>query len=107
MNKLESLGLVETTSKTQKNNGTVRFHDPITGCDYLSYSSGYVRRSYTGKSGFGRTIRTIYQLNPRKKARRFYGETEYQVNETILIHNPGYRIHLLARAVVNYRNKNK
>jgi hypothetical protein len=104
MNKLEALGLVETTSKTQKKNGTVCYHDPITDCDYLSYKSGYVRRAYTTKSQYGNGTRTIYQLNPQKKGRRFYKETEYEVTERILIHNPGYRMHLLSRAAVNYRN---
>jgi len=108
MNKLETLGLIETTSKTQKKNGTVCFYDPIADCDYLSYASGYVRRAYTKATHYSsRLHRTIYQLNPQKKGRRFWNETEYEVTERILIHNPGYRIHLLARAVVNYRNNNK
>ena len=105
MNKLETLGLVEITSKTQKKNGTVCYYDPITDCDYLSYASGYVRRAYTKATHYSsRLHRTIYQLNPQKKARRFWNEREYEVTERILIHNPGYRMHLLAKAVVNYRN---
>ena len=104
MNKLETLGLIETTSKTQKKNGTRCFHDDITKCDYLTYSSGYVRRAYTSKSYYGDVLRTIYQLNPTKKVREYYKGDEYQMTERILIHNPGYRIHLLSKAVVNYRN---
>jgi len=108
MNKLESLGLTETTSRTQNKNGTRCFHDPITDCDYLSYQSGYVRRAYSAKSYYGNTARVIYQLNPQKKGRRFYKDVEYMVTERILIQNPGYRLHLLSKAVVNYRNtKNK
>jgi len=109
MNKLETLGLIETTSKTQKKNGTLCFHDPIADCDYLSYSSGYVRRAYnivdTKATHYSsRLHRTIYQLNPTKKVREYYKGDEYQMTARILIHNPGYRIHLLAKAVVNYRN---
>ena len=107
MNKLETLGLVETTSKTQKKNGTLCFHDPISDCDYLSYSSGYVRRAYTAKSYYGKMARTIYQLNPTKKISEYYKDEEYRVTKRILIHNPGYRIHLLAKSVVNYRTKIK
>jgi len=106
MNKLETLGLTNVTSKTQKKNGTECYYDPIADCDYLSYRSGYVRRAYTKATHYSsRLHRTIYQLNPQRKARRFWNETEYEVTERILIHNPGYRIHLLTRAVVNYRNK--
>tara|TARA_B110000240_G_C13277715_1_gene358681 strand:+ start:79 stop:540 length:462 start_codon:yes stop_codon:yes gene_type:complete len=104
MNKLETLGLTDVTSKTQKKNGTVCYYDPITDCDYLSYSSGYVRRAYTKATHYSsRLHRTIYQLNPTKKTTRYYKGEGYPVTERILIHNPGYRIHLLSRAVVNYR----
>ena len=100
--KLKSLGLVETTSSTQKKNGTIRFHDPIANCDYMSYESGYIRREYSTKSSWG-SNRAIYQLNPQKKAKRIWNEIEYNVTERILIHNPNYRLELLTRAVANYR----
>jgi hypothetical protein len=102
--KLKALGLVETTSKTQKKNGTVCYYDPIADCDYLSYASGYVRRAYTKPAYYYSGLhRTIYQLNPQKKGRRFWNETEYEVTERILIHNPKYRLELISRSVSNYR----
>ena len=107
--KLETLGLVEVTSQRQADNGTVCFHDPITNCDYLSYESGYIRRRYKTKAWYSRkTIETIYQLNPTKKTQVKGLWSDYSRTERILIHNPNYRLELLARAVANYRkNLNK
>ena len=50
MNKLETLKCIELTSQRQADNGTICYHDPVTGCDYLSYESGYIRRSYKTRS---------------------------------------------------------
>ena len=64
MNKLQSLKCVEVTSQRQADNGTICYHDPIAQCDYLSYESGYIRRSYKSKSYYSNKIfETIYQLN--------------------------------------------
>lgn len=100
MTKLETLKCVEVTSQTQANNGTQCFHDPITGCDYLSYDSGYIRRAYTAKSWrTGKPHRTIYQLNPIRKVDGKFGER----TERIMVTDPTERLDRLARAVANYR----
>mgnify|MGYP001024986933 CR=1 FL=1 len=105
--KLETLGLVEVTSQRQADNGTVCFHDPITNCDYLSYESGYIRRSYTRNyknyKGYEWSHRTIYQLNPTKKSTYEWNGKTWPSTERIMIHDPNYRLELLTRAVVNYR----
>ena len=106
MNKLEALRCIEVTSQRQADNGTVCYHDPITNCDYLSYESGYIRRSYKTRSYWsGKIFETIYQLNPQRKG---YYKTEYSdhiYEGTIrqMIHDPEQRMELLARAVANYR----
>lgn len=107
MNKLATLKVIEVTSQRQADNGTICFHDPITNCDYLSYESGYIRRKTTVKCWRnGKTIFSIYQLNPVKKENVWveWADRDFKVNKRILIHNPKYRLELLARAVVNYRN---
>lgn len=106
--KLETLGLVEVTSQRQADNGTLCFHDPVTGCDYMSYESGYVRRSYTSKSYWsGQEVNTIYQLNRTRKATRVseWSGREYKCTERILEPNHDKRIDMIARAAINYRNK--
>lgn len=105
-NKLNALRCVEVTSQTQANNGTICYYDPIAKCDYLSYISGYIRRSYKTKSWRGdRTIETIYQLNPQKKVKQIssYSGNEFTVTKRVRIYNEEERMDLLARAVVNYR----
>jgi len=105
-NKLNALRCVEVTSQTQANNGTICYHDPIAKCDYLSYESGYIRRSYKTKSWRGdRTIETIYQLNPQKKVKQIssYSGNEFTVTKRVRIYNEEERMDLLARSVVNYR----
>lgn len=98
--KLETLGLVEVTSQRQADNGTVCYHDPITGCDYMSYESGYVRRQYKTKTWYGRTIATIYQLNKTKIAIGKWGEQTVRILEP----DADVRFDIIARAAVNYRN---
>ena len=106
MNKLEALRCVEVTSQTQANNGTICYHDPITKCDYLSYESGYIRRSYKTKSWRGgHIIETIYQLNPTKmvpQVSEWSGKTYYSKTR-LKIHDAEERMDRLARAVANYR----
>lgn len=107
MNKLESLRCVEVTSQRQADNGTVCYHDPITGCDYLSYESGYIRRSYKARSYWsGKVSEVIYQLNPKRKGKWIspYTGDAFDTVERVMINNPEDRMDLLARAVVNYRN---
>ena len=106
--KTSTIGLIEVTSQTQANNGTQCFHDPMTGCDYISYESGYVRRKYSGINYRGYTQSTIYQLNRTRKVPFTYtsytGETRsYERIERILEMNPESRIDIVVRAAVNYR----
>ena len=106
MNKLEALKCVEVTSQRQADNGTVCYHDPITKCDYLSYESGYIRRSYKTRSYWtGKMFETIYQLNPKSKGYYTspYNGNIYETTARVMIHNPEKRMELLARAVANYR----
>lgn len=103
--KLSTLGLVEVTSQRQADNGTICFHDPVTGCDYMSYESGYVRRAYKTKSYLGHGYQAIYQLNKTRKVTRVseWSGREYECVERILEPNSDVRIDMIARAVVNYR----
>lgn len=106
--KLKTLGLVETTSKTQKKNGTLCFHDPISGCDYLSYSSGYVRRAFKATSSwYERPVRTIYQLNKTRKGFYEYKGRLYDTTERIMIPSEKSRLERLAHCVATYRNNKK
>ena len=100
MTRLEALGLVETTSNTQRKNGTRRFHDPVTEANYMSYESGYIRREYVTTSWrTGKPLRTIYQLNPTRKVEGRYGE----MTQRVLISNESERLDSLIRAAANYR----
>lgn len=104
MNKLESLRCIETTSQRQADNGTICYHDPITGADYLSYESGYIRRAYVTKSWrTGKDFRTIYQLNPTRKGVATWHDRTYEVVERVMIQDPHERLDRLAKAVSNYR----
>ena len=101
--KLETLGLIEVTSQRQADNGTVCYHDPVTGCNYMSYESGYVRRSYKTKAWWnGEEITAIYQLNPHRQVDGKFGKT----TQRIMIDNHDNRIDLIARATINYRKNN-
>jgi len=101
--KLETLGLIEVTSQRQADNGTVCYHDPVTKCDYMSYESGYVRRSYKTKSWWSdKEITAIYQLNPHRQVDGKFGKT----TQRIMIDNHDNRIDLIARATINYRKNN-
>lgn len=106
MNKLETLNCIEVTSRTQANNGTQCFHDPITNVDYLSYETGYIRRAYTRKSYYGHMHRTIYQLNPQRKGTYVseYSGKEYDCTMRVMVESSEERLDRLAKAVVNYRN---
>ena len=107
MTRTQTIGLIEVTSQTQANNGTQCFHDPQTGCDYISYESGYVRRKYL-TTGFwsGKKFFTMYQLN---KTRKVQIELEWmpgkfvECTERILEMDPEKRIDIVCRGAINYR----
>jgi len=106
MTKTQSIGLIELTTQRQANNGTQCFHDPMTGCDYLSYESGYVRRKYCGLSYRGYTQSTIYQLNKTQKVRRestYTPDRFYDCVERIMEMNLDRRIDIIVRATTNFR----
>ena len=111
MNKLETLGLVNTTSATQKKNGTVCYYDPITDCDYLSYESGYVRRAYARPAYYNssRLHRTIYQLNLTRKGyiKSSFSDAIYETTVRMPIMEADKRIDRLAHCVITYRNNKK
>jgi hypothetical protein len=101
-----TIGLIEVTSQTQANNGTQCFHDPITGCDYISYESGYVRRKYSNINYRGYVQSTIYQLNKTRIVERESIYTPgrfYNCTERILEMDPESRIDIIVRATINYR----
>lgn len=106
MNKLDALRCVELTSQRQADNGTICYHDPITNVDYLSYESGYIRRSYRTRSYWShKMVDVIYQLNPKRlvtETSKYTGQ-EYTTYQRIMIDNHEDRMNALARAVVNYR----
>jgi len=108
MTKTSTIGLIELTTERQANNGTQCFYDPMTGCDYLSYESGYVRRKYTTINYHGSVQNTMYQLNKTRMVpytyTSYHGETR-NVEKLIRIleMNPDRRIDIIVRATVNYR----
>lgn len=107
MTKTQSLNLIEVTSQTQANNGTVCYHDPLTNVDYMSYESGYVRRKYATKSWWsGKKLFTIYQLNKTKKVKRelsWMPGKFVECTERVLEMNPDKRLDIICRATVNFR----
>ena len=106
MTKTQTIGLIELTTQRQANNGTQCFHDPITGCDYLSYESGYVRRKYSGLSYRGYVQTSIYQLNKTKRVLRESTYTPgrfYDCVERIMEMNLENRIDIIVRATTNFR----
>ena len=108
MTKTQTIGLIELTTERQANNGTQCFHDPIAGCDYLSYESGYVRRKYSSTSihWSGQKYITIYQLNKTQRVLRESTYTPgkfYDCVERIMEMNPESRIDIIVRATTNFR----
>ena len=101
--KLQTLGLVEVTSQRQADNGTVCYHDPVAKCDYMSYESGYVRRSYKTKAWWsGEEVTSIYQLNRHRQVDSRWGK----MTQRIMVDDYDARIDLIARATINYRKNN-
>jgi hypothetical protein len=99
MDKLSTLQLIEVTSQTQANNGTVSYYDPIKNCYYNLYESGYVRRTYKTKSWRGYTINVCYQLNPTKATKTQYGTSTVR----IMLNTHEQRINQVIKNVIAYR----
>lgn len=87
----------EITTNIQAKNGTRAFLCNRTGCTYLSYASGYVRRlrpdTECGKVG-------IYQLNPTA-----YYSNERKCKVRIMIPNESDRLDLIERRAASFRSK--
>ena len=97
MNKLQALKCIEVTSQRQADNGTICYHDPMTGADYTSHENGYIRRTYKTKSWrTGLPLTTTYQLNPQKT-------TEWGGVVRVMIPTQQARLGKLAKAVANWR----
>ncbi len=108
MTKTQTIGLIELTTQRQANNGTQCFHDPITGCDYLSYESGYVRRKYSSLSYRGYVQTSIYQLNKTQIVPITWTRMDGTVRnstkvERIMEMNLESRIDIIVRATTNFR----
>jgi hypothetical protein len=102
--KLETIRLVETTSRTQKKNGTRCFSDTLMNVNYLSYASGYVRRSYMQKSNYRNgEHKVIYQLNKTKNVLTEYG---FYSKVRILEHDSNKRLEMIIHSVIVYRKNN-
>ena len=102
MTKTQTIGLIELTTQRQANNGTQCFYDPITGCDYLTYESGYVRRKFNSRYFLG------YQLNKTRIVpitwTRGDGTIRHSTKvERILEMDLDRRIDIIVRATANYR----
>ena len=87
----------EITTPRQAKNGTRAFLCNRTGCTYLSYSSGYVRRLRPDTEC---TRVGIYQLNPTA-----YYSNERKCKVRIMIHNETDRLALIERRAASYRSK--
>lgn len=68
------------TTPIQEKNGTIDLYDPETNVNYTMYTSGYVRRRYTGFYS-----PAMYQLNKatREQVTRSYGDRSYTFNTTV------------------------
>ena len=99
MDKLATLKLIEVTSQTQANNGTVSYYDPIKNCFYNLYESGYVRRTYKGTSWRGQKLNVCYQLNPTKVTKTSYGMR----TERIMLNTHEERVNQVIKNVIAYR----
>jgi hypothetical protein len=102
--KSQTIKLIETTSRTQKENGTRCFNDTLMNVNYLSYSSGYVRRSYMQKSNYKNgEHRVIYQLN---KKRRVFDKIGLAITQRIMEHDSTKRLEMIAHSSSVYRKNN-
>ena len=99
MDRLSTLKLIEVTSQTQANNGTVSYYDPIKNCYYNLYESGYVRRTYNC-IGYRRIKRRVcYQLNPTKVTKTQYGAS----TQRIMLNTHAERVNQVIKNVIAYR----
>ena len=108
----EELGLINSTSPTQRRNGTVSYIDPVTSTTavtimYTVHSNGYVRRNF--RYSKNNKFNTCYQLN---RTRKNYNTIEIngkhihlQSTERILA-TPLEQVAILYLSTINYR-KNK
>jgi len=110
----EELGLINSTSPTQRRNGTVSYIDPVTSTTavtimYTVHSNGYVRRNFKYRKQNWYNKNTCYQLN---RTRKNYNTIEingksfrHESTERILA-TPLEQVAILYLSTINYR-KNK
>ena len=105
MNKLQALKCIEVTSQRQADNGTICYHDPMTGADYTSHENGYIRRTYKTKSWrTGKPLTTTYQLNPKKTVMRHsLMGYDWPGVERVMLPTHEERMEKLAQAVATWR----
>lgn len=107
----EDLGLENITSKRQKANGTICYHDPETGVDYTMHETGYIRRRWNIRTWGGLNKAITYQLNPQKEVVDYWtnkrtGETTQSVcTERVALDQWG-QLGKLCTSVVSYRQNN-
>jgi len=106
MQNLLNIGLIETTSNTQRKNGTIRLHDPAMGVDYLSYESGYVRRSYKQTAWYrpNHTESVIYQINLKTVTTETTSRHTIRTHERIMIPLESDRLDRILHCATVYRN---
>lgn len=109
----EAIGLQFVSTPKQVENGTLMFNDPQTDAYYAIYESGYVRRfipSFICEPGAQKidgVMHEMYQLNKvRKTVVRFGDGNTYDHYKRVLA-NPDEQLGILAKAVINRRNKIK
>ena len=94
----------EVTTARQAKNGTRAFLCERTGCTYLSYASGYVRRLRPATES---TSVGIYQLNAKteeKVSLELFGKVIISNRvKRIMIHDEAARLELIEKRAKSYR----
>jgi hypothetical protein len=93
------LGLEVTTTAAQEKNGTISMRDPEANVSYAMYSSGYVRRLYTGYYG-----PAMYPLNARTNIKVTHKWGDYIRRDYILTDGEG-QLTILRKLVPLHRTK--
>jgi len=108
------MGLEFISTKRQVERGTLMFNDPQTNVKYAMYESGYIRRlvptryHWSSSQTIGGSGHQMYQLNKTRKEFKttVYNGKSYTHYHTVrLLANPEEQLGILAKSVVNYRNK--
>lgn len=110
----QELGLIESTTPTQKKNGTMAFIDPVMSSStsimsYTIHTNGYVRRKFQKTSYSIDTNRywptEHYQLNRTQEVPRIGSDWTRSAKRRIMA-TPLEQVAILFKSTINYR-KNK